>query len=305
MRTRRGVALLAFSSLLGASVTASAAVATPDSTATPGASAKQTVKRIGSVGADRHGKVTKITMSGSTSVAPLAEQLASAFVKQNKGKVQFTIGQGGSDIGISQAAEGRVSIGMSSRDPKRADPGGIVFNKFARDAVCIVTHRSNKVRTISLKQIQQIFGGDVTNWRETRSIGLEGVTAEEDIFLATRKPTSGTFDAFQQIFMGDENQVAGNAEQFSSSGLQAQAIGADPNAIGYVSFSFTRGLHNVPYQDIPCTLELAKSGRYDGVRNFYFVTRGAPKKMVKEFISFTRKAKKAQKIIAKSWVPLR
>ena len=40
-----------------------------------------------------------------------------------------------------------MTLGMSSRDPKPADPGGIVFNKVARDAVCVVTNRENPIQT--------------------------------------------------------------------------------------------------------------------------------------------------------------
>ena len=83
-----------------------------------------------------------ITMSGSTSIAPLATKLAKGFVNTPKGKGnKFVILQGGSDIGITDVSRGRVTIGISSRDPKPADPGGLVFNKIARDAVCIVTNK--------------------------------------------------------------------------------------------------------------------------------------------------------------------
>ena len=110
-----------------------------------------------------------ITLSGSTSVAPLATQLAKSFVKSQKkyrGKVKFVILQGGSDIGITDVSRGRVTLGMSSRDPKPADPGGIVFNKIARDAVCVVTNRSNPIATLSQAQIQDIFSGRVRSWSQ-------------------------------------------------------------------------------------------------------------------------------------------
>jgi phosphate transport system substrate-binding protein len=58
---------------------------------------------------------TVITMSGSTSVAPLAAQLAKTYVKTHR--VSFKLLQGGSDVGINDVAHGRVSIGNSSRDP--------------------------------------------------------------------------------------------------------------------------------------------------------------------------------------------
>ncbi len=241
-----------------------------------------------------------ITMSGSTSVAPLATALAKAFVKQPTGKgSKVTILQGGSDIGITDVSRGRVTLGMSSRDPKAADPGGIVFNKIARDAVCIVSNSSNRIATLSQTQVQDIFSGRVRSWSQ-----VSGATASGPIDLVVRTAASGTQDAFQNIFMGQTLRVASSATTKSSNGLQAQTIKSDPNAIGYASFAFTAGLHTIPYEGVPCTLRNAKSGQYAGSRNFYLVSRGAATGVAKAFLKFARSAA-GQQIVASDWVPLR
>jgi phosphate transport system substrate-binding protein len=249
------------------------------------------------IGAASASAVT-ITLSGSTSIAPLATKLAKAFVKKNKG-VKFVILQGGSDVGITDVSRGRVTLGMSSRDPKPADPGGIVFNKIARDAVCVVTNKSNPIPNISQTQVQDIFSGRVRSWTE-----VEGSHASGPIDLIVRTAASGTQDAFQNIFMGLSLRVAPSAQTKASNGLQAAAIKADPNAIGYASFSFTKGLFDVPYQGVPCTLRNAKSGQYPGVRNFYLVSRGRATGIAKKFIDFAR-SPAATPIVASDWVPLK
>ena len=66
-----------------------------------------------------------------------------------------------------------------------------------------------------------------------------------------------------------------------------------------------RGLHNVPYRGVRCSLRSAKSGTYGGGRNFFMVTRGKPRGAVKSFIRFIRTAAAAKRIIATNWVPLR
>lgn len=241
-----------------------------------------------------------VTMSGSTSIAPLAQKLSKAFSKKKKGKVKFVVFQGGSDIGITDVSRGRVTIGMSSRDPKPADPGGIVFNKVARDSVCVVTNSSNPIPNISVTQIQDIFSGRSNNWAQ-----VPGARASGSIRLIIRTAASGTADAFQQIFMGDTLRVAGSAQTKASNGLQAQAIKADPQAIGYASFAFTRGIHTVPFAGVPCTLRNAKSGEYGGVRNFFFVTRGKATGLAGQFLNFARRSPAAKKIIASNWIPLR
>ena len=44
----------------------------------------------------------------------------------------------------------------------------------------------------------------------------------------------------------------------------------------------------MPYKGVACNLRNAKSGQYPGVRNFWFVTVGAPKGETKKFIDFAR-----------------
>jgi phosphate transport system substrate-binding protein len=243
-----------------------------------------------------------ISMSGSTSVQPLAAQLASAYLKQPgiKGKVGFRLSAGGSDIGINDVARGRVTIGNSSRDPQPADPGGLVFNKIARDAICVVTHRSNPIANISQESIQAIFSGRVRSWSQ-----VPGAQASGPIDLVVRTAASGTQDAFQNIFMGPSLRVTPSASVKASNGLQAQAIRSNPNAIGYASFNFVEGLHAVPYRGVSCSLRNAKSGQYLGARNFWMVTRGQARGAAKAWIRWIRNSSRARGIINTNWVALR
>jgi phosphate transport system substrate-binding protein len=240
---------------------------------------------------------TAITMSGSTSVAPLAAKLAKAYVKKNKG-VKFSLAQGGSDIGVADVAHGRVTIGNSSRDPKPSDPGGLVFNKIARDAVCLVTNKANPISNISQQTVQAMFSGGVRDWSQ-----VPGATISGPIDLMVRSAPSGTQDAFQKLFMGTK-QVATSASQKGSSGLLAQAVRSDKNAIGYVSLAFTKGLDDAGYQGVACNLRNAKSGQYGGTRNFWMVTRGAPTGAAAKYIRWIQRSREASRIIASEWVPL-
>ncbi|EHN12077.1 Phosphate ABC transporter periplasmic phosphate-binding protein PstS (TC 3.A.1.7.1) [Patulibacter medicamentivorans] len=239
-----------------------------------------------------------ITMSGSTSVYPLASQLAKSYKKTHKG-VKIKIAQGGSDVGVTDAAKGAVTIGMSSRDPKTSgDPGGLAFTKIARDAVCLITNSSNTIGSLSQAQVQGIFSGKIRDWSQ-----VPGATSKGTINLVTRTSTSGTADAFQKLFMGStplSTVVAAKA----SNGLVQQSVKSDPNAVGYVSLDFTKGAHSVGYNGVACTRSNAKAKRYGAVRNFWFVTRGVPQGEAKKFISWVKTNKAAKKITNKEWLSL-
>jgi phosphate transport system substrate-binding protein len=277
------------SRLAGAALAATAVlVPTSAASARPQVDAKAAAKPV-------------ITMSGSTSVAPLASKLIKGYLKAHPGVAEFKLAQGGSDVGVADVGAGRVSIGDSSRDAKPSDPGGLVWNKIARDAICLATNPGNKVGNLSQAQVQDIFTGRVRDWSQ-----VAGATKTGPIDLIVRTAASGTQDAFQKLFMGTA-KVAGNAAQKASNGLVAAAVKSDPNAIGYLSYAFTSGLNDTSYQGVRCNLRTAKANQYPGSRNFWMITRGAAPKssQIYKFIKWIQTNKTAQTIISSEWVPLK
>jgi phosphate transport system substrate-binding protein len=296
-KTRRltAAALLAGAlSVIGAQVGADAAPATPSHAAVKAGAGTVPEK----IGRPKAGKTT-ITMSGSTSVAPLAALLAQKYVKKCGHCVAFRLLQGGSDVGIQDVAHGRVTIGNSSRDPKPSDPGGLVFNSIAHDAICVITNKSNPVSGLDQNGVQQIFSGGVAHWND-----VPGAHQGNDpIDLYVRTAASGTQDAFQKIFMNPYS-VSGTAKQLSSNGLVQQRVKSDKDGIGYVSLFFAKGTHPVPYKGVACNLRNAKSLQYGGIRTFYMVTRGAASGPAGKWIHWIQHSKAAKKIIGTQWVPL-
>src|SRR3954462_3522786 len=242
-----------------------------------------------------------ITLSGSTSVAPLASKLIKGYLKAKPGVAEFKLAQGGSDVGVADVGAGRVSIGDSSRDAKPTDPGGLVWHKIARDAICLATHPGNRIANLSQAQVQDIFSGKVRDWSQ-----VPGATVSGPIDLVVRTAASGTQDAFQKLFMGT-SKVFSSAAAKASNGLVAASVRSDKQAIGYLSYAFTRGLNDTAYQGVTCNLRTAKAGQYPGSRNFWMVTRGRPARRapVARFIRWVQGSRKAQRIISSEWVPLK
>jgi len=241
----------------------------------------------------------RLIIGGSTSVLPLMQKLAAAYHKQYPHIPAPSVSGGESDIGINGAAEGRYDIGDSSRDPiLGVDPKGLVFTKIARDGVCVITNKSNTVTNMSEETVYKIFTGTTRDWSEVPGAKISG-----PIDLFDRDGASGTQDAFEHIFLGETTKVSPSASTETSNGLEQQAIEGDKQAIGFVSFAYTGGTNAVGYQGIPCNLRNARSGQYGGVRNFWVVTKGAPKGEALKFISWIVSGKKAvDSIINSSWI---
>jgi phosphate transport system substrate-binding protein len=242
----------------------------------------------------------RLIVGGSTSVLPLAQKLASAYHKTYP-KITAPEVQGGqSDVGISGVASGRFDIGDSSRDPLPTDPHHLVFTKIARDGVCMITNQSNPISNLSQESVEGIFTGRVRDWSEVPGASISG-----PIDLFDRDGASGTQDAFQHIFLGETLKISPSATAETSNGLEQNAVSSDKQGIGFVSFAYTAGVNAVGYEGVGCNLRNAKSGQYGGVRNFWMVTKGAPKGEALKFILWVTSGKKSvDSIINSSWIAI-
>ncbi len=241
----------------------------------------------------------RLIIGGSTSVLPLSQKLATAYHQAFPRIPAPKVGGGQSDIGISGAAGGRFDIGDSSRDPIRGvDPTGLVFTKIARDGVCVITNPANPISNLSQASVEEIFTGRIRDWSQVPGSKISG-----PIDLFDRDGASGTQDAFQHIFLGETLKISPSATAKTSNGLEQNSVSSDKQAIGFVSFAYTSGVNAVGYNGIACNLRNAKSGQYAGVRNFWMVTKGAPKGEAAKFLAWVTSGNATTKrIINSSWI---
>lgn len=241
-----------------------------------------------------------ITMSGATGSAPLLALLAREYVKENPGKVQIKLAQGGGEVGVQDAAAGRVTIGNAGRDPRDSDPAGLVFYPVAKDFFCFDTNPANPLPNLTTDQAVAIWTGKVRDWSE-----VPGAKVTGPIDLIARTSASSLPPLVQSLLLNNQT-VSSLASLKPSDGLVQQTVANDKNAIGYNSgwYASQKNVHAVPYNGVACNLQGAKSGQYPGVRNYYEVTRGQATGASAKFINWIQHAKQAKKIIASKWIPL-
>ncbi len=243
-----------------------------------------------------------LIIGGSTSVLPLAEKLAVLYHKEHRNIAKPKVTGGQSDIGISGVNEGRFDIGDSSRDPiKGVDPTGLDFYKVARDGVCIITNPHNPLHTLSQETVEKIFTGQIRDWSQVPGAAISG-----PIDLFDRDGASGTQDAFQHIFLEENQRISPSATAKTSNGLEQTSVQTDKQAIGFVSFAYTTGTNAVGYNGVACNLRNARSGQYLGVRNFWMVTKGPAKGAAAKFIAWVTSGKRSvNAIINSSWISIK
>jgi phosphate transport system substrate-binding protein len=235
-----------------------------------------------------------IREAGSTSVLPLAEELAKEFMKLHP-KVRIETGGGGSGAGVTGCAAGTVDIGAASRDIKITEPDLIPY-AIARDAVAIVVHPSNPITGLKLDDVAKIYAGEITDWSQVGG-GAGKIT------VIAREEGSGTRDCFEEKVM-KEKTITANAILKTSNGEIQTAVSQDTLAIGFVSLGYVTGLKALDLDEKACTVATCQKGEYPILRRLYFLTKGTPTSPVKEFIDFAR-SDDGQKIAEElGYVPL-
>ena len=113
------------------------------------------------------GKKGKITLAGSTSVAPLMDKLKDEYVKLNA-DASIEIQESGSSAGIQSAIEGATEIGMSSRELKDEEAKELQVQKIALDGIAVIVNTENQVTNLTSDQIKKIYTGDLTDWTDVQ-----------------------------------------------------------------------------------------------------------------------------------------
>ena len=117
-----------------------------------------------STGSTSGNPIGTVVIEGSSSVTPVMEKLAEAYMALNSG-VTVKVQQSDSSTGMTSAIEGLCDIGMASRDVKDSEKGqGLEVTTICMDGIAVVVNNDNTVDNLSLEQIRQIFTGEVTGW---------------------------------------------------------------------------------------------------------------------------------------------
>ena len=111
----------------------------------------------------------KLSLAGSTSVAPIMEIICDEYKKLNSG-VTVEIQQSGSSAGISSAIEGVCDFAMSSRDLKESEKESLKQITIATDGIAVIVNKENPIENISSEDIKAIFSGEITDWSELEKV---------------------------------------------------------------------------------------------------------------------------------------
>jgi phosphate transport system substrate-binding protein len=240
------------------------------------------VAAVSSANADR------LVIKGSDTLgAKLVPQLAEQFKAQHAGTT-FDIAAEGSTTGIAAIIDGTAQIGMSSRRAKPAEiaaASGKGINMkptiVAYDGIAVIVNSGNSIKSLTKKQVEQIFTGEVTDWSAVGGSGGK-------ISVYTRNTSSGTYSDFKELAM-KKRDYAPSSQKMAGNEQIASEVGKNPSGAGYVGLAYTKagGIKVMSIDGVAPSVQTVQGKTYPYARPTFYYTNGEPNGLAKEFLNFT------------------
>jgi len=248
----------------------------------------------------------KLVIKGSDTLgAKLVPTLAEEYKASHSG-VSFEIAAEGSTTGIAAIIDGTAQVGMSSRRAKpteisAATAKGVTLKPIivAYDGMAVIVNTNSPIAKMTLRQVEQIFTGDVTDWSAVG--GKPG-----KISVYTRNTSSGTYSDWKDLAM-KKRDYAKSSQKMAGNEQIAAEVAKNPNGIGYVGLAYihAEGIKVVAIDGVTPSKETVLNKKYAYARPTFYYTNGEPAGEAAKFVEFTL-SDAGQKVVEKiGFVPMK
>ncbi|HMP88790.1 MAG TPA: phosphate ABC transporter substrate-binding protein [Kiritimatiellia bacterium] len=178
----------------------------------------------------------KVVIKGSNT---FGEELAPALIKAFSSKnpnITIELESSSSGAGIEALLESESDIASSSRllsedEVRRAQSRGLLLDTHIVGyyGVAVVVNPGNPIKALTDRQIEQIFSGEITNWKE-----IGGNDAAITVYI--RDQSAGTHLGFRELAMRNKPYADSAFPKLSYNEI-AETIAGDANGVGYININ--------------------------------------------------------------------
>ena len=237
---------------------------------------------------------SRITIVGSSAMQLLAEQAGNDY-RLKHADSNIVVQGGGSGTGLSQVQAGAVQIGTSdvfAESQKGIDASKLRDYKIAVVGIVPIVNKGVGVKNVSSKQLEQIFTGKITNWRQ-----LGG--KNETITVINRSKGSGTRGTFEDIILHGKKPI--KSQEQDSNGSVKKIVNITPGTVSYLSFPYANDTHiqKLSIDHVKPTNKNITTNKWKLWSYEHMYTKGKPSKKVRSFIDYMLGKHVQQKLVPK------
>lgn len=244
----------------------------------------------------------KLTLTGSSTIAPLAGEIAKRFETLHPG-VRIDVQTGGSSRGIADATSGLTDIGMASRTLKDSE-SHLTATTIARDGIAVIVHAENPTGELTRQQVIDIYTGGINDWSEVYGAGQGSIT------VVNKAEGRSTLELFLKYFALDNPEVQADVV-IGDNQQGVKQVAGNTGAIGYVSigtaeFSARDGvpIKLLPMGGVPASIQSVKSEAFPLSRPLNLVTRGEVSPLTQAFLDFASSSAVNDLVEGQYFVPI-
>lgn len=249
-------------------------------------------------------------IKGSDTVLPLSQSEAEAYMKKYP-SASVAVTGGGSGVGLAAIITGTTDIAQSSRKMKmdeklKMQEAGKAFKEviIAYDALAVIVHPANPVSQLTREQLEGIFTGKITNWKEVGGNDLK-------IVAYSRETSSGTYEFFKEHVLNKKN-FGSNALLMPATGAIVQSVSQTKGAIGYVGLAYIeknvkalKASYDKGATYVAPTVEAAIDKSYPITRPLYYYYLTSIEKTVSPFVNYILSPEGQKIVMETGYVPLK
>lgn len=242
---------------------------------------------------------SRLRVSGSGTCLPLLRILTAHYSRKG---VDFAYLPGlHSGGGIQGVAGGELDLGAVSRELTAEESSlALRYTLLSRDGLVVAVHPSVGVTELTSKQVQGIYSGEYTNWKQ-----LGG--PDRSIIVLDRNEDESAKIILRRYVLGPDLDVTDRAVNLFYESDMVEAMQSTPGSVGYFSLGY--GLsQNVPVRFLrldgvePSVANIV-NGRYKVVRPLGVVTRSDAPEEVSAFVEWARGPEARKLIEASGFAP--
>jgi phosphate transport system substrate-binding protein len=160
------------------------------------------------------------------------------------------------------------------------------------------------VSQLTLKQLESIFTGKISNWKDVGG-------SDTEIVIYSRQTSSGTYDFFKEHILSDKKFTA-TALLMPATGAIAQSVSQEVNAIGYVGLAYLdKSVKPISISAdngsifVAPSVETVKNKTYPISRPLYYIYPDSLKDAISPFVEFVLSVTGQKLVVKTGYVPVK